>query len=244
MRVSSDGLAYRKAETWSNTSVLVLSQESVPEGGSELPPNVDEYAALATSDEVIASLKRQGLLTPDAGEISELPIAASAVPSAVTGALTPLLELTAVGESPAAATRLVVRATNTFINVVKSHQQDSGLPQHQRVRIEIVRGAGVPELIGPRKKTTPIFILIAGLTIVVAAAFIRDNMQRDDDTQRGVPPFQLETAPLDAPEAPEAEMRAPDPVIRGEQAVGPAEADPAADVRSVIRPRRSSGSSR
>ena len=183
-----------------------------------LPPNtdpnrfatiVDQYAALATSDEVIASLKRQGLLEPDAGEISEPPIAAAAVPSAVTGAVTPLLELTAVGESPAAATRLVVRATDTFINVVKSRQQDAGIPQDQRVRLEIVTRAGVPELIGPRKKTTPIFILLAVLTIVVAAAFIRDNMQRDHDAKRGVPPYQLEAAPvLDPLETPEADAPA------------------------------------
>ena len=77
VRVSSDGLAYRKAETWSNASVLVLSQERFPEGRSALPPNtdanrfpalVDQYAALATSDAVIASLKRQGVLDPGVGE--------------------------------------------------------------------------------------------------------------------------------------------------------------------------------
>jgi capsular polysaccharide biosynthesis protein len=257
VRVSSDGLAYRKSETWSTASVLVLSQASFPEGSSALPPDsdpnrfatiVDQYAALATSDEVIASLKRQGLLKPDAGAISELPIAATAVPSAVTGAVTPLLELTAVGESPDAATRLVVRTTDTFINVVKSRQQDAGIPQDQRVRLEIVTRAGVPELIGPRKKTTPIFIFLAGLTIVVAAAFIRDNMQRDDDAKRGVPPYQLEAAPvldpvLDPLETPEADATAPDPVLRGDQAARPAGADPA-DVSSVTIPRRSSGSTR
>jgi hypothetical protein len=253
-RVSSDGFAYRKPEAWSNTSVLVLSQENFPEGRSDLPPNtepgrfttiVDQYAALVTSDGVIASLKRQGLLKPDAGAREELPIAATAVSSAVTGSATPLLELTAVGESPAEATRLVIRATDTFINFVRSRQQDAGIPEDQRVRLEIVTRAGVPELTAPRKKTTPIFILLAGLTIVVAAAFIRDNMQRDDDFERGVPPHQLESAHvLDPLETREADGRAPDPVFRGDQAARPAEADPAADVASVTIRRRSSGSSR
>ena len=54
----------------------------------------------------------------------------------------------------------------------------------------------MPELIGPRKKTTPIFILLAGITIVVAAAFIRENMERGHDAKRGVPPYQVEAAPL------------------------------------------------
>ena len=253
VRLSSDGLAYRKAETWSNASVLVLSQESFPEGRSALPPNtdpsrfaaiVDQYAALATSDAVIASLKRQGLLEPDAGGTEAPPIVATAVPSTVTGTATPLLRLTAAAESPAAATRLVIRATDTFINFVKTRQQDAGIPKDQRVELQILTRAGVPELIGPRKKTTPIFILLAGLTIVVAAAFIRDNMQRDDDAKRGVLPYQLEAAPvLDSLETPEADAPAPDPVFRGDRADRPADADPA-DVASVTIPRRSSGSSR
>lgn len=258
VRVSSDGFAYRKAETWSNASVLVLSQESFPEGRSALPPNtdpnrfsavVDQYAALATSDAVIASLKRQGLLEPDAGTTAAPPIAAAAVPSTVTGTATPLLRLTAVAETPAAATRLVIRATDTFIDFVKTRQQNAGIRENQRVELQILTRAGVPELVGPRKKTTPIFILLAGLTIVVAAAFIRDNMQRDDDdAKRGGPPYQLEAAPVFDPvlgprETPEADAPAPNPVFRGDQADRPAEADPA-DLASVTIPRRSSRSYR
>jgi capsular polysaccharide biosynthesis protein len=252
VRVSSDGLAYRKPEIWSNASVLVLSQKSFPEGSSALPPNtdpnrfaaiVDQYAALATSDEVIASLKRQGLLKPDAGETANLPITATAVPSVLTGAATPLLKLSAVAESPTAATKLAIRTTDTFIKFVKSRQQNAGIPEHQRIQLDIVTRAGVPQLIGPRKKTTPIFIFIACLTIVVAAAFIRDNMQRGRDARRALPPIQ-EAAPLDSPEPTEAEAPAPNPVFRGDQAAGPAAADPAAEVPSVIRPRQSSGSSR
>jgi hypothetical protein len=231
----------------------VLSQESFPEGSSKVSPNsdpaqfatrVDQYAALATGDEVIARLRRQGLLKPDAGQTAVLPIAATAVPSGVTGAATPLLKLTAVAESPAEATRLVIQATDTFINVVTSRQQLAGIPERQRVRLEIVTRAGVPELVGPRKKTTPIFILLAGCMIVVATAFIRENMQRNDDLKRGVPPYQLEAARnLERFETPEADAPAPDPVFRDDQST-PTEADAAQDVGSVTIPRRSSGSSR
>jgi hypothetical protein len=208
---------------------------------------VDQYAALATSDQVIASLKRQGVLAPGAGAGAALPIAATAVPSAVTGAPTPLLRLTTAAESPAAATRLVIRATDTFINFVRSRQQAAGIPEHQRVALRILTRAGVPELTEPRKKTTPIFILLAGLTIVVAAAFIRDNMQRDDGVRRGDPAYQLEAAPVVDPvvgtlETPEADPRARDPVFRGDQAAA-AEADSAADVGSTTIRRRASGSS-
>ena len=249
VRVSADGFAYRKDLIWSNKSVLVLSQKSFPEG-STLPPNtepgrfatiVDQYVALATSDEVVNSLKKQGLLSPIAGETAPLPIAAAAVPSAVTGAPTPLLELTAVGKSPTAATRLAVRATDTFINFVKARQQAARIPENKRVRVDIVTRAGVPQVLVPRKVTTPMFILFAGIAIVVGAAFIRDNMKRDDDSKPGAPRYQLEAAPnLDPLETREADASAPDPVFRDDQA-DRAEADLAADGRSVTFRRRSSG---
>jgi hypothetical protein len=243
VRVSSEGITYRQAETWSSESVLALNTDL-----AQFAALVDQYAALATSDEVIASLMGQGLLPPDAAQGGKLPIAATAVPSAVTGAPTPLLRLTAQAESPAAATRLVIGATDTFINVAKSRQEAGTNPENPRVRIEILTRAGGPVLTGPRKKTTAIFILLAGLTIVVAAVFIRDNMKRDDDDQRGVPPYQLEAAPgldpvLDSRETAEADAPAPDPVFRGHEAARGPDADPA-DVASVTVPRRSSSSSR
>jgi hypothetical protein len=236
--------------------VLTLSQENFPEGSAVPPesadPNrfaqiVDQYAALVTSDDVIAALKRQGLLDPRAGETEDFPIGATAVPSAVTGAPTPLLKLTAIAESPAAATRLVVRTTDTFVNVVASRQERAGIPENRRVRLDILTRAGVPELIGPRKKTTPIFILLAVLTIVVLAIFIRDNMQRqDDDVDRGVSPYQLEPAPdFDRLETSEQGADAgTDPIFRGDEVARPAEGERDADIASVTIPRRSSGSSR
>jgi hypothetical protein len=250
VRVSSDGLAYRSPEIWSNKSVLSLSQKSFPEG-STLPQNtepgrfptiVDQYAALATSDAVIASLKRQRLIAPRAGETAPLPIAAAALPSAVTGAATPLLELTAVGKSPAAATRLAVRATDTFISIVKARQQEAGIPESRRVQLDIVTRAGVPRILIPRKMTKAMFILVAGVALVVAAAFIRDNIKRKDDSKRGGPAYQLEAAPsLDSLGPREAAAPAPDAVFGDNQAARPTEADLAADVGPLTIRRRSSG---
>ena len=85
------------------------------------------------------------------------------------------------------------------------------------------------------------FILLAGIALVVAAAFIRDNMKRGDDSKRGGPPYQLEAAPnLDSLETREADASAPDPVFGDDQA-DRAEADFAADGGSVTFRRRSSG---
>ena len=144
----------------------------------------------------------------------------------MTGGPTPLVELTAVGATPEAATRLAIRATATFINFVKSRQQRAGIPKDRRVGLEIVTRAGVPRILVPRKKTTPMFIFLAGFSIVVAAAFIRDNMQRGGDSKRGGPPYQLEAAPnLDSLGRREADASAPGPVFGDNEAARPTEAD-------------------
>ena len=62
VRVSADGLTYRNPEVWSNEATLELSDPSYPELRSTLPPTadpnrftslVDQYVALATSDDVV-----------------------------------------------------------------------------------------------------------------------------------------------------------------------------------------------
>ena len=224
VRVSSDGLADRKQETWSNASVLVLSQESFPEGRSVLPPNTDpsrfaaiadQYAALATSDAVVASLKKQGLLKPDGGN-------SGAPDRSDRGAVH------RDRRSDASA-----RADGGCRNAGRSDEAgDPGDGHVHQFRKDASAGRGDPESSAgsaqdpdqgqcagthrTAEKDDPIFILLAGLTFVVAAAFIRDNMQRNDDLKRKRvgPPYQLEAAPvLDPLETPEAD--APDPVFRG-----------------------------
>jgi hypothetical protein len=203
-RVSSDGVAYRKPETWSNTALLALSEASFLEGRSELPEDaqpdrfaglVDSYAARVTSDEVIAALKRQGLLKSDTGAKEELPFAASPVPSAATGAPTPLLKITASGPTAYEATRLTTGVTDTFIRVVQARQIRAGTPPSERIKLDILTRAGVPQLTGPRSRTTPIIVFLACMTAVFAAAFIRDNTQRKEPPRQRKEPHQLEAAP-------------------------------------------------
>jgi hypothetical protein len=161
------------------------------------------------------------------------------VPSTVTGAATPLLKISAEAPSPAAATTLAIRATDTFIGFVRARQVAAKIPENQRIELTIVTRAGVPELTGPRGKTTPIIIFLAVLTIVVAAVFIRDNMQRERDDRL----YQLEAARVLDPLQNTRETGAPpepDPV----PAARAAEPDSAADAGSAMRTRWSSRSSR
>jgi capsular polysaccharide biosynthesis protein len=211
VRVSANGLSYRNEEIWSNEATLLLSDSSQPQWRSKLPPTadpnrftslVDQYAALATSDAVISSLQQQGLLSSRAEGGKTAAVTAAAVVSPINGATTPLLKITGTATSPAEATLLTIRATDTFIAVARARQVRAGIPVNQRVELRIVNRSGVPKLTVPRSKTTLIIILLAGLTATIAAAFVRDNMQRSAKTQEQPEPVVVLDPPVRQVEAP------------------------------------------
>jgi hypothetical protein len=187
VKVSSNGISYRSSETWSNEATLLFTQAGAPEYRSTLPPGresatppdriatlVPLYAALVKSDPVAKPLEKRGLLDP-AGVSSS--IDAEGVVSSL-GAPAPLMTLTATGISPAAATRLTVAATNSFIAFLEARQKNAQIPADERVEAQVVTQPSKPLLAKPRSKTGFVAILLAGLTLTVAAAFIRDNLQR------------------------------------------------------------------
>jgi hypothetical protein len=227
VRVSPDGLAYRNPEIWSNTATLQLTDANRPEFRSELPPTaqpdrfttlVDQYVALATSDAVIRSLRKQGLLKRAGDKTATAAgIAAAGLPSPLNGAPTPLMTLSGSGATPAEATRLTLRATDTFIAVSRAHQVAAKIPMNQRVEIAIVKRYTVPVLSGPRSKTTLIIILLAGITATIAAAFVRDNVQRAKAQSQSEPVSVLDppVREVEAPPSDRAEpMRAAEPGSR------------------------------
>jgi capsular polysaccharide biosynthesis protein len=195
VRISSTGLTYRASEVWSNEATL----EFAPAGSLELrsgtePDNssreriaslVELYSVYATSDPVIEALQRRGLLTRKEAAANDS-IEAKPVPS-IFGQPTPLMKISARGDSPAAATLLTVGATDAFIAYFRTRQNREGIRERQRVQVEIVDPYREPMLIKPRSRTGLIVILLAGLTATVAAAFIRDNMQRTKKRETGDP---------------------------------------------------------
>jgi hypothetical protein len=200
IRVSPDGGSYRAAEGWSNDATLALSQPGFPElrvlprtsesspfaTPEELASLVDLYAALATSDAVVAVLKRKGEVEPEDIKEGALPFSAGAVPSSVGGG-SQLMRVTGTGTSPAEATALTIATTDAFLALVRRRQREANIPERQRVEVRVVKRSGEPVLIAPRSKTTPIVILLAGLTIVFAAAFVRDNARRTRSESHAIP---------------------------------------------------------
>jgi hypothetical protein len=192
--ISSSGFKYRGTEVWSNESTLALSEGDNRELRGRLGPSaqpdrfpslVDLYAARVTSDAVVRRLENRGLLRAADVADGKLPIAGTAVPSAVNGGPTPLLKLTASGKTPLEATRLTVGLTQEFIAAVKADQIAAKIPKRDRLQLQIVTRATEPTLIQPRSKSKSILILLAGLTATFAAAFMRDNSQRGRPQQQG-----------------------------------------------------------
>ena len=203
-RISSDGLSPRGSEVWQDEATVAFSTASSPEFRSTLGPQAqperypglaDLYAAFATSDQVVAGLQKQGLLTAQEVADGKPPIAATAVPSAVNGAPTQLLKISATGATPARAKRLTLAATKQLIRYITSRQVAEHIPLADRVELRIVKKSGEPLLIVPRSKSKTILILLACLTATVAAAFIRDNIQRG----RSRPTGQVTTLPIAEP---------------------------------------------
>ena len=110
----------------------------------------------------------------DAGK---LPIAATAVPTTIGGA-SPVMKITATGRSPAEATKLTIGATDAFVEFLTARQIAAGIPEAERIQLRVVKRTAKPTLVKPRSKTPLILVLLAGLTITAAAAFVRDNAQR------------------------------------------------------------------
>ena len=248
VRVSADGLTYRNPEIWSNEATLELSDPSYPELRSTLPPTADpnrfttlveQYVALATSDDVLRSLMKQRLISRRPEESALGAISATSVASPINGAVTPLLKITGMATSPVQATRLTIRATDTLIKVATARQVKAKIPESQRVKLRVSTRASVPKLIGPRSKTSFIIILLGGLTATVAAAFMRDNIQRkrqpetapvfDRLVREAQPPASTGSEPVRA--APENGVRSETTNAEGGEP----------EVRSVIRRASSSG---
>jgi hypothetical protein len=192
VRVSPSGVSYRSAEKWSNQATLVLTQQGAPELRSVLPSRpggfsttladtgrfaslIDVYAALATSDAVVAQLRARGLVTPKDLEDGALPIAAAAVPSTVNAA-TPMMTISGMSSTGPKATALTIGATRAFLDVLHERQFAAKIPRADRIEARVVRQSQTPTLVDPRKKAVPILVLLGGLIATVAVVFTRDNV--------------------------------------------------------------------
>jgi hypothetical protein len=189
VRVSfADGgptFAYRQPEIWQATTRLMLTQRGFPQGRSGVPlaqqgdPFADPgrlselssyYAQLANADAV------QLRVLAKSSDVAALTAAPVIEPTTEEPA--PFVDIIGLAETPLAAGRISRRGAEVFIRYVSERQAAARIPQEDRVLLQIVRqpfGIQGPELVQPRKKTTPAFVFLAVLVATFGLIFVVEN---------------------------------------------------------------------
>lgn len=95
----------------------------------------------------------------------------------------PVLVITGVTSSPAGAAALADRSARSFTNYLVEQQQSTGTPASQRVLLERVLGPTRPRIYQARKMTKSIFAFVVLLLLTVGAAFVRENIRKQQQQQ-------------------------------------------------------------
>jgi hypothetical protein len=183
---------HRQSEIWQSESVLFLTQPGFAAGRTVLPyvvkdvagektavPSIQQpseftdlsplYARLANSDAVKRLVLRDGKLP---GKYSAIPAADTTYSDTIP---LPMLEIFGTATSSDGAKTVARRATTGFLTYLRKLQIDAGIPDRQRVDIEILNAPSNATVIQPRKKTLPIVVFMAVLFAVMALAFVLEN---------------------------------------------------------------------
>ena len=191
-KVTSDGLAYRKAETWQAQTTLLLTQPGFPEGRALFPNSKTQgerskysysdptrfasltalYSQFAQSDEVRALVRREG--SPPGSSVSAAPVIP---PGSSAYTLLPVIALFGTAQSRSDAVETTRLASDAFMAFLDRKAREAEIPESQRVQVEVLaqpRGAVVVE---PRKKTLPIVVLLTVLTGTMCLVFVLENLR-------------------------------------------------------------------
>jgi hypothetical protein len=184
---------YRETQTWASRSQLLITQTGFPWGrtvlpgsvpGSSIPPGTPSfadpgrfyqlasfYSRLANSDAVQEVIKRR---SNRVGTVEAVP---ETDPTSSSGAAFPFVDIIGSGPTPTIAKRLATIGTTAFREYIEGQQDDAGIPDSQRVDVQIVNTALPPILVQGRKKTLPIAIFLGVMIMTVGAAFILENLR-------------------------------------------------------------------
>jgi hypothetical protein len=187
----------RESEQWESLTTLFVTSKGFPWGSvsdfrdeevanpdlpaaRSTPSEVDParmvglsalYMELATSDVVLKEMLTTG---PIDGALQAFPVVPGGNKSLDP---VPMFTLSAIGPTPQQAQQLAQRHVKAFLRVLWRRQASAGIPQYQRVVVEIVRQPQPAVLLEGRKLTRPIVIFLAVMIAVFALAFVLENMR-------------------------------------------------------------------
>jgi len=172
----------RAAEVWQTSSTLLLTRSGFPEGRVFAPGDpgrfyqlADIYARVATSDGVMAILRKSG---PVNGSIS-----AFNPPSSTSGP-SPVLALSGSARTAAEAVDLTRRAARAFTQYLEQRQRAARIPQAERVRVQVLSNPSSSALVQPRKKTFAIVVFLAALSATFALVYVLESFRRGREATR------------------------------------------------------------
>jgi hypothetical protein len=198
VRLGPNGLEYRQSELFSSTVRLLVTQNGFPEGrlyaqqpteGDAVPqagdqakqlgiPVVDPgrfnslailYARLATSDPILRLIAKDGPLNGK--------LIAVSLRDDNSGILLPLIDVTAISDSPMGALSLAGRSANALNTYLDTEQQTNKVPKADRVVIQTVVAPRQALLFQPRSKTMPMVVFLAVMFATVGLSFLLENIR-------------------------------------------------------------------
>ena len=187
----------RGAETWSSQSSLLVTQPGFPEGRVILPTPIvtdangdgqpdeqkdeqqefadpgrftmlaDLYAQLAVSDQVLSRVPER----PAPAQIQAMTV------QSTSGAITlPVIQLTTMAESPAAAQTLNVHMVEALRGHLEQEQASNDITRDERVQLTMISRPTLPFMVSGPSKTGAILALMLCLIGTVAVTHLLEAL--------------------------------------------------------------------
>jgi hypothetical protein len=186
-------LSYRQSEEWQSEATLLVTEQGFPEGhkapvpeewhqgGNEPvftgptfaePQRFDDlaliYANLVETDAV------RGAFPP--GALADATIEGQARTSE-SGEAIPFIDVVASAASPRASRALARRSAEALRDYVTAQQAANGIPESERVQLIVAAYPREAELVVARPKALPLIAFLAAFLVVVALAFVIENIR-------------------------------------------------------------------
>lgn len=167
---------HRTAEVWRSEALIYLTYPGFPGGKTTLSPDPLQfsrvaalYAKLANSDAVKRRVDAAGNFD---GEYTAIPAADNTYGRADP---LPMVTVLADAATPGQATALTRQAAAALISYVRNQQKAAGIPERQRVEIELLNAPSEPLNTKPRKKTLPIVVFLTVIFATIGLALVLEN---------------------------------------------------------------------
>lgn len=181
VRVSSSGkLSYRQAERWASYSQIFVTQRGFPWGQLRPSGTTDSgrfvslallYSSFANSDPVKQLMKKMG--PPIVGQVESAAILTSPGSSDAL----PIISIAGMAATKRDSLALTGRASTALVRYIREQQAANGIPDNDRVVVQIIEQPGRATLLSGRSKTVPIMVFLAVLTVVLAMALVLENVR-------------------------------------------------------------------